>query len=186
MGTPPQQAPGYGLVARLLHWVVFAALLAQFVVGYAIERADDVLTWLGDGWLGGQEDRLVLVHAALGVAILVLAAVRLAWRRFAGLPAWAQGLSPFERRLAHRVEQVLYAGMFLIPLTGLALLLLAGEDWELTGREWEAPAELFDDDLALGAHVATHIGFLAALALHVGLVLKHQFLDRDGLLRRML
>lgn len=76
--------------------------------------------------------------------------------------------------------------MFLIPLTGLALLLVSGEDWDLGTREWQAPLELADDDVLLGAHIATHLAFFAAFATHVGLVLKHQFIDRDALLRRML
>lgn len=53
----------------------------------------------------------------------------------------------------------------LIPLTGLSLLLVS------------------DDLLVL--HVAGHIALFVALALHLGLVLKHQLINRDRLLRRM-
>jgi cytochrome b561 len=42
-----------------------------------------------------------------------------------------------------------------------------------------------DDDLLLGAHIATHLTLFVALVVHVGLVLKHQFVDRDRLLNRM-
>lgn len=87
--------------------------------------------------------------------------------------------------MPHRVERILYAGMFLMPWTGIALVLLSGEDWELGRRGWRAPLEVIDDDLLLGAHIATHIVFLGALLVHVGMVLRHQLLDRDGLLRRM-
>jgi cytochrome b561 len=45
---------------------------------------------------------------------------------------------------------------------------------------------LVDDDILLGAHILTHVAFFLAFAVHVGLVLKHQFVDRDNLLRRML
>lgn len=76
--------------------------------------------------------------------------------------------------------------MFLIPFTGLALALVSGEDWDLGGREWEAPYEGADDDVLLWAHIATHVTFLTAFTVHVGLVLKHQLIDRDRLLRRML
>lgn len=175
----------YHLVARILHWTMLIALLAQFVLGYGIDRADDLLEWPVDRWFAGEEDVLV-VHVGLGLVILLLATVRLLWRRAAGLPPWAPGLSELERRISHRVEQVLYAAMFLIPLTGIALVLLSGDDWELGQRQWRAPVELLDDDVLLGAHIAAHVAFLAALAAHVGMVLKHQLVDRDGLLRRML
>ena len=53
-----------------------------------------------------------------------------------------------------------------MPLSGIGLLLV-------------------DDDL-LVLHVTTHVVFFAALAAHLGLVLKHQLVDRDRLLRRIL
>ena len=71
-------------------------------------------------------------------------------------------------------------------LSGLALVLFSGEDWELWGREWEAPFEVMDDDILLAGHISTHLLFVAAFAAHLGLVLKHQFVNRDRLLRRML
>lgn len=178
--------PGYGTVAKFLHWTTFLALVAQFVVGYSIDRADDLLEPVVDTWFGGEDDALVALHVVLGLTILLLAVVRLVWRRVHGLPPWAPTLSERERRVAGLTEKVLYTTLFLIPLTGLALLLLAGEDWELGRREWVAPVELVDEDVALGAHVATHLTFFTAFAVHLGLVFKHQFLRRDGLLRRML
>lgn len=181
----PADPPGYRPLMKVLHWTMFAALSVQFVVGYSIDRADDLLAWVVDTWLGGESDRLVIVHAAIGLMILSLAIVRYVWRGMVGLPPWAEQLSAGERRLAHRVEQVLYATMFVIPITGLALLFLSGEDWDLANGRWEAPVELIDDDLALGAHVTTHVAFFAAVLLHVGLVLKHQLIQRDHLLRRM-
>ena len=185
MGLRPD-ANGYGLVTKMLHWASFVAIVAQFVVGYAMDRADDLLESVVDRWFGGEEEGLLVVHVAIGLTILVLAVVRLAWRRSAGLPPWAAGLSGAERRLAHRVERALYWLMFLIPITGLALVFLSGEDWDLTSGEWEAPLELVDDDVVLGAHILTHVAFFLAFAVHVGLVLKHQVVDRDNLLRRML
>lgn len=72
------------------------------------------------------------------------------------------------------------------PLTGLALVLISGEDWDLNGGEWRAPREWIDDDLLLGAHILGHLVFFGAFTLHIALVLEHQFFDRDGLLSRML
>lgn len=179
-------AGGYRLVTKVLHWTTVVALAAQFAVGYSMERADDLLDGPVDRWLGGEDDMLLIVHAAIGVSILLLAVIRVVWRAATPLPAWADGLSESERRIAKRVEQVLYWLLFLIPLTGLALVLVSGEDWDLGRREWEAPREWADDDVILAAHIATHLAFFAAFAVHVGLVLKHQFVDRDRLLNRML
>lgn len=177
---------GYGTVFKFLHWTMFFALGAQFVVGYGMDRGEFLLEWAVYRWLGGEEEALLPVHVALGILILALALIRVIWRKSVGLPPWAEGLSPGERRLAHVTERALYWLMFLIPLTGLALVLVSGEDWDLRSGEWRAPWELIDDGLLLAGHIATHVVFIVAFVAHVGLVLKRQLVDRDRLLRRML
>jgi cytochrome b561 len=174
---------GYGVVSKLLHWATVLALLAQFTVGYLMD-VDDSGRGRGRGrggesgrgrGRGGDDDLglgerlsdpLVAVHVVLGLTILLLAVLRMTWRRIDGLPPWAQGLAPLERRLAHLTERVLLPMLVLMPLSGIAVL-------------------LGDDDL-LWLHVASHVVFLTALAAHVGLVLKHTLVDRDRLLARML
>jgi cytochrome b561 len=111
-------------------------------------------------------DPLLTVHVVLGTTILVLAIARVLWRRRHGLPPWAPTLSPGERTLAHWTERALLTLLFVIPLSGLWLVLVS--------------------DDAVAVHVAAHIAFFVVVAVHVGLVLKHQLLDRDHLLRRML
>lgn len=184
---------GYGLVTKSLHWTVVAAMAAQFAVGWTMDagghgrgrgrgrgegsghgrgRGGDLdLELFGEdgvfrgGFLSG-EDALLQLHVVLGLTILALAIVRLAWRIATPLPPWAPTLSPCERTLAHWNERLLYVCMFAVPLSGLAIV-AAG-----------------DDDL-VALHVATHVVFWVALAGHVGLVLAHQLLHRDRLLRRM-
>jgi cytochrome b561 len=87
-------------------------------------------------------------------------------RRLDGLPPWADTLSAAERRLATITERALLVMLFAVPITGLTLVL--GED-----------------DL-LPLHVAAHVVFFVALAAHVSLVVKHQVVNRDRLLARML
>jgi cytochrome b561 len=169
----------YTPVTRALHWLTVAALTTQFVIGYSMDaggsgrgrgrgRGGD--SGRGRGRGGDLEvfgdDTLLTVHVMLGVSILVLATVRLLWRRHTTLPPWAPGLSPAERRLAHWTERVLYVLLFAIPLTGLWLVLVS--------------------DDAVAVHVAAHVAFFVAFAAHIGLVLKHQLLDRDHLIRRMI
>jgi cytochrome b561 len=179
-------ATGYGRTAKVLHWATVTALAAQFMVGYLMD-ADDSGRGRGRGRSGesgrgrgrGGDDETYAVsdhlaawpgdllawHVVLGVTVLVLAVARLVWRRTHGLPPWAETLSPGERRLATWTERSLLALLVAVPASGLALLALG------------------DDLVAL--HVASHVAFFLALTAHVGLVLKHQVVDRDRLLRRM-
>jgi cytochrome b561 len=177
---------GYGTVTKFLHWLTVVAIATQFFVGYATAN-DDLLEGFVDRFLDGEDDRLMLIHAGLGIGIIILATVRLLWRISGPLPAWADGLSALERRLESSVEKLLYFLLFLIPLSGLALLLGTGAKWEFGGkRPWEAPWDFAEDDTLLTVHIVTHVAFFVVLALHIGLVLKHQLINRDRLLNRML
>jgi cytochrome b561 len=185
--TAPTGTPAYGRVARTLHWTTVLVLAAQLTLGYAMDvdeggrgrgRGRSGSSGRGRGRGGEAEgygdvvERLaawpgdVLAwHVVLGVTVLVLGIARVVWRRTHGLPPWAATLSPRERRLAGSTEHVLLASLFAVPLSGFALL-VGGDD-------------------LVALHVATHVAFFVALAAHVGLVLKHQVVDRDRLLRRM-
>jgi cytochrome b561 len=128
------------------------------------ERGEDTLTaaWtdLWSGQLGEGGITLPELHILLGLAILLLGGLRVAWRMIAPLPAWDPRLTATDRRLAHVTERMLISLMFVVPLTGIALVAVS------------------DDLVAL--HVAAHIAFFVALGAHVLLVLGR------GLLPRML
>ena len=106
------------------------------------------------------------VHVVLGLLVLVLAALRILWRRTTPLPPWAEHLSAGERRLEGLLEQAFMVLLVVVPASGL-LLVVAGTDW-------------------LPVHVAAQIAFLATIAAHVGLVLRHTVVRRDRHLARML
>lgn len=102
----------------------------------------------------------------LGLSIIVLGLMRLLWRQTTPLPPWAEHLRAGERRLEGSLEKLLLALLVVVPASGL-LLVAGGEDW-------------------LPVHVAAQLVFLAAIAGHVGLVLRHTVLRRNRHLARML
>ena len=201
--TETQVVTGYPLATKVLHWLTVLVLATQLVVGYTLdvedpgdrvedaldaradragseaeeerleELADAAKDRAGDPDLGTMVDQVtsgdqpvLTLHVALGLTLLLLAVVRLVRRRVVPLPPWAETLSESERKLAHRTEQVLYFTLVVMPLSGIGVLLV--------------------DDGLLPVHIASHVTFYVALALHLGLVLKHTLVDRDRLLLRML
>jgi cytochrome b561 len=169
---------GYGWVTKTLHWSTVGLVLTQFVVGYVMAGDDSGGGHgrgrghgSGHGRGGGDDDysslALLPVHVTLGAAILLVALVRVYWRVTTPWPPWATSLSHAERRIGSLTERTLLAMLFVIPLTGLVLVL--GED----------------DDL-LGGHIAAHVVFFLALAGHLSLVLGRGLRGRPVLLRRML
>ncbi|MGY0535914.1 cytochrome b/b6 domain-containing protein [Nocardioides sp. YJ-D4] len=115
---------------------------------------------LWGGGIGVDGISLPELHILLGLAILLLGGLRLAWRMIAPLPPWDPRLTAGDRRLAHVTERALLSLMFVVPLTGLALVAVSGD--------------------LVALHIAAHIAFFVALGAHLLLVL------RRGLLPRML
>ncbi|HYH35823.1 MAG TPA: cytochrome b/b6 domain-containing protein [Nocardioides sp.] len=165
---------GYGWVTKSLHWVTVLALAAQLAVGYVMD-ADDSGGGRGRGRGGGSghgrgrggEDSaylddpgtLLTAHVVLGVLIILLAVLRLVWRRATSLPPWSEHLSERQRQLSHWTERVLMWLLLLVPATGLVLV-AAG-----------------DDDV-LPLHVASHVALYVAVAAHLVVNLRPRILAR--------
>lgn len=136
----------------------------------AEETAEAAADRAGDTeYLIGPADGIDLldVHVVLGVSILMLGVARVIWRRVGGLPPWSPALSDGERRFESLLEKVLLASLFLVPGTGLTLV-------------------LSQDDALVGVHIASQVLLGLAVLGHVGLVVRHTLFRRDRLLQRML
>ena len=172
---------GYGLVTAYLHWLTVLLLLAQFVLGYAMESLGEhflgEMDSLGKG-RGDGDERLVFAHAWLGAAILVVALVRIVWRTTTPLPPWDERLTEGDRRVERLAELVLYSLLVLTPASGLALLYLSGEEREVADGEWLPPFDLLGDGPLLALHVTCHIALYATLAVHVAIALRRRTLGR--------
>ncbi len=129
------------------------------------DAASAVFSDVVTGSVFGDGLSLGALHIGLGLLVLALALARVLWRRSAPLPPWAEHLSAGERRLEARLEKLMLALLFVVPATGL-LLVVAGDDW-------------------VPVHVTAQIAFLGAVALHVGLVLRHTVVRRNRHLARM-
>ena len=175
----------YGPMTKLLHWTIFLLLLYQYVVAMNMIRMARTDTALG----GFSQDTLYNWHKSVGLVLLLLAFARYTWRRTTPLPDWAPTLTSFEKKATHWIERVLYICMFVMPIAGFIYVMAGGYGVMLFGR-WPLPNALDGIDWLAETgritHRVTAIVFVAAWLAHLTLVLKHQFVNRDGFLRRML
>lgn len=168
----------WGLVARYLHWGMAALLLAQGVLGLL------AVSWR----LSPTKLELFVWHKSLGIALLVLVALRLGWRLLERRPAPPADGSVGERRLAATAHAGLYALLFAIPLSGWLIQSASGFPFKVFG--WLPLPPLAGRDKALQSLAETlHLGLLIAfgllLLLHIGAALYHHFGRRDDVLRGM-
>jgi cytochrome b561 len=175
---------GYGALSKVLHWAVVALFALQYT-------AANIMLGLGpnDRRLGLTQDNFFNWHKSLGLVALAVGVLRLLARKAGRLPDWAPTLSARERGFMHHAEPLLYAAMFVMPVSGYVYVMAGGYGVNLFGvtdlanpiGKWEALAVV-----ARWTHIVSSYVLLCVLAGHVGLVLRHQLLLRDNLLRRML
>jgi cytochrome b561 len=169
----------YGIVAQALHWLIAALIIVMFGLGW----------YMSDLPLGQRKFELYQLHKSLGITILVLAAVRLIWRLFNPAPPLPPTLAPWERTAARANHALLYTMLFVQPIVGFLQSNAANFPvvWWGTVR---LPAVLGTNEALAETLVEVH-GWgsrviLVLVLLHVGAALRHHFILKDDVLRRML
>ena len=168
----------YSTVSLIQHWGIALLLVAQILlVSDANTDGPDARMWVG-------------LHKSVGLSILVLTLVRLGWRIANPAIPLPQG-TPRWQRIAARTSHVLfYAVLIVLPLTGWLASSAAGRDIAWFGLfDWPLLPIGGGRDTAralMSIHHALPKLLYVLVAIHVLAALKHQFLDRDNVLRRMI
>lgn len=170
---------GYTGTAKLLHWLIVALLIAQFIFAWImpeIRRDTPVST-------------LISLHFTFGIVILAVAVIRLAWRATHAEPPPEDDLPLWQNRSGQIVHWLLYALLFIVPLLGWINASWRGMPVELAGFELpnliakRAPGWQWTGDVH---GLLSNYLMLALVGLHVAAALYHHFVLRDGVLKRML
>lgn len=176
--TRDKPATRYSPVAQALHWLTALLVLVAFIYGP-----------------GGSELRVYSeardfdrrLHETLGLAVFLLSFVRLAWRAFDGRPE-PPDVPRWMAAAAKTVQALLYALLFLVPVTAITGAWLEGHPVTWLGGDigpW------ISESHGAGEVVAEVHGWLGDTILwlagaHAAAALFHHFILRDGVLRSML
>jgi cytochrome b561 len=166
----------FRLLSRILHWLMAAMLLAMLFIGVSMVASL------------GNYHRLVAIHRALGIMILILAAIRLANRMLTTLPPFPPTMSQWERRVASASERLLYTLMFALPLVGWGMLSAGHYPIVMVGPLHLPPILPANPTLyAVLRKTHTILAYLLFVAFlgHLSAVLFHTLIVRDRLLDRM-
>lgn len=164
-------------VARLLHWLMAALILAMLFIGVCmVSTVSEKHTWL----LG--------IHKPLGAAIFILALIRLGFRLRHPAPPLPGDMPAPMKLVAHASHWLLYALMLAMPIVGWAMLSAGGYPISLGGPLHLPP--LLSPNFAAFAWLREGHRFLAYLLFvtvlgHMGAALYHGLIRRDGVLGSM-
>lgn len=168
----------WGSVSKALHWIIVLLIINQWVI---VERAEQMKLSARIGALGW--------HKSLGMTILALAVVRLVWRWANPVPSLVNETRSWERVLARISHVLLYGLIFALPLSGW--MMSSAKNVPVSWfRQFQFP-DLVGPNKALGEwlhdlHFLLFYSLVAVALLHAAGALKHHFIDRNDVLRRML
>ncbi|MEX0942398.1 MAG: cytochrome b [Pseudomonadales bacterium] len=169
----------YGLVHVFLHWLMAVTIFGTFVLGLWMVELDYY-----DAWYKKAPD----LHRSIGVFIVILLTVRLAWRLSNPVPAPLPSHTHFERLTAVVVHTCLYVLVVAVAIAGYLMSTADGRsvlvfDW------FEVPATVTgidnQEDIAGEIHFYLAVLLIALVAVHGLAALKHHLVDKDATLRRM-
>ncbi len=168
----------YGSVAKLLHWVMALMILGLIGLGLYMTSEPD----------GDPKWALYDLHKTIGSGVFVLLVVRVVWRKISPPPGMPVTMGRLEQLAAHAGHAMLYFIMLALPVTGYLDSSYGGYHLSFFGL-FDVPM-IFDKDEALlefyaAAHSYIAYGLIAILATHIGAALKHHFITKDDVLRRM-
>ena len=178
MSSPDTSRFAYGNVAKLLHWIIAAILVVQFVLGSLMP---DIRRGMEPGYA-------MHTHISIGIVVLALIVVRLLWRLTHPV-APAPELPRWQRVSSEAVHWLLYGLVLVTTLSGWFFASARG--WSLTFFGLFPLPALVPQGSAFGRafggiHEDIVWVLLGVIALHAAAALLHAFVYRDQVMQRML
>jgi cytochrome b561 len=172
--------PRYTNTAMLLHWLMAILIVSAFALG---------LTMVDIPGLTPTKLRYFSWHKWLGITVLGLACLRLLWRLTHPAPAYPASMARWQKKAASALHLLMYFLIFAVPVSGYFYSLAAGVPVVYLGiiplpvlidanQAWKPILKL--------VHYWLNVTLLAGFCLHVLAALKHHFIDRDGVFKRIL
>ena len=168
----------YGFISKLLHGLIALIVLIMLVMGVSFDYIPKNI-----------EIVLMPIHKSLGVTLLFLMFFRLIWWCANPVPQLPNHMKHWEKILARLVHGLFYILLILMPLTGIVMTLAGGHPlpfWSMG----EIHLSFIPLNKALSHWMNAWHAYLAWIIfalffLHTVAALKHHFIDKDGLLKRM-
>jgi cytochrome b561 len=166
----------FSALQRALHWIMAICILAMLFIGVGMVSTirPDYLT-------------LVSIHKPLGIAILVLALIRLVVRLSRGAPALPADMPEPMKLAAYLSHLAFYALMIALPLLGYGML--ASADYPVVVAGIRIPSLLPHSNelhtLLWNAHKYLALCFFALIVVHLAAALFHALVRRDGVFHAM-
>ena len=186
-------ATRYGSVAKTFHWLTALLILSMIPLGqYATYLSHIIMSaeTAPDEALVSRTTFLFSLHKTLGVAVFLVALLRIVWALSQPKPGLLNGHHKLEALAAETVHWLLYGSLVIVPLTGwihhAATSGFAPIWWPFGQTLPFVPKDEGLAEFSSTLHYLFQWVLTGAVALHIAGALKHHVVDQDATLRRML
>lgn len=170
----------WGPVSQALHWTIALLVLVMAAIGLSLDELPRSPRWF---WVYD-------LHKSIGLLVLALVVLRLAWRLYAGAPPPLPGLPRIQRIAAAATHWLLYVLILAMPLSGWLYDSASGLRTLRWFGQFTVPKLVAPDEaLAGGLHEVHETLFtilVIVVLLHVAAAVWHHVFRRDATLARML
>lgn len=162
----------------LFHWITGLAFLGTLALGLYLEDLPK----------GAEKMEIMGLHKSIGVIVFFIAVLRLMWRYKEGMINSVANLSKFQSIAARLTHYLLLVATILMPLSGILMSIGGGRAINIFSLELIAAGDKIEwlGSISNTIHTGSVNIVIIALLLHFLGALKHQFIDKDGTLSRML
>jgi cytochrome b561 len=169
----------YTKTTMLLHWLIALLIFGTFGLGIIMVNIPG---------LTPAKLKYFSWHKWLGVTVLGLSCLRLLWRLSHPAPVHPPSIPHWQQRAASILHGVLYFLLLAVPVSGYFYTLAAGVPVVYLGI-WPLPVLIAPDPQLKIVLKQVHFLFtmllLGSFVLHFLAALKHHFIDRDGIFKRI-
>ncbi|PCI65829.1 MAG: cytochrome B [Gammaproteobacteria bacterium] len=168
----------YGIVTKIFHWLLFVMLSFMIFAGNTMSGMPK----------GAEKLEMAGMHKSFGALVLTLIMLRFIWKLMNTTPKAPKGTQKIQALAAKLMHWGLYVLMFAQPLSGIVMSQAAGYPVSFFGL-FEFPMLLDKSEslahLAHSAHGIIWIMLMVSVLGHAAVGIHHQFIKKDGALKRM-
>ena len=169
----------FGLVSILLHWLLAILILGLIALGWVITKLDYGNPWYYQSFT---------IHMSVGLLVLILVLIKLIWTKISPLPKPLPSLLRWEIIASKAMHHTLVLMMVLIPISGYLMSVATGSGISFFGL-FDIPSLMSkpgQEQFFGTLHYYLGYGTAWLILFHVLAAFKHELINRDGTLRRML
>ena len=172
-----QKVIGYSKGSKFFHWLIAIIVITMLAGSFFLESLPEQY-----------QSSAYMFHKSFGLTVLFLMIARLFWIQYTGRPALPDTVPLWQKILARTVQYSLYLLLICMPICGWVMSVAANRVPSYFGlfpmplpiKANETLAKLMNQ-----SHKTIAWILIALITLHIAGAIKHYFIDRDNVVKRM-